>query len=238
MSWQGDGVNKHVFAYDHVFEGDATQGEVFENVGWHALRDAWLGYNSTIFAYGQTGSGKSHTMIGTDADPGLVRLIGDVLFTFEARAKTAATYDAETRVSVTCLEIYNEQIHDLLRALNPQTINMRASKAQPSAAAPPLVGAKRERGSGDFDDKAEAAAGGNKRTKKKKSSQRDSGMFKRGASSIGGGSWKQRETNLRVRETPTKGVYVEGLSEMPVRSTEELGAIIYAALDGRVTRGA
>lgn len=30
------------------------------------------GYNGTIFAYGQTGAGKSHTMEGTDSDPGMI----------------------------------------------------------------------------------------------------------------------------------------------------------------------
>ena len=30
------------------------------------------GYNGTIFAYGQTGAGKSHTMEGTDSDPGII----------------------------------------------------------------------------------------------------------------------------------------------------------------------
>jgi hypothetical protein len=30
------------------------------------------GYNGTIFAYGQTGAGKSHTMEGTDTDPGII----------------------------------------------------------------------------------------------------------------------------------------------------------------------
>ena len=29
------------------------------------------GYNATVFAYGQTGTGKTHTMQGTDADPGV-----------------------------------------------------------------------------------------------------------------------------------------------------------------------
>ena len=32
------------------------------------------GYNGTIFAYGMSGTGKSHTQIGTDYEPGVMRL--------------------------------------------------------------------------------------------------------------------------------------------------------------------
>ena len=33
---------------------------------------ACQGFNSTIFAYGQTASGKTHTMLGTDSEPGVI----------------------------------------------------------------------------------------------------------------------------------------------------------------------
>jgi DNA replication protein DnaC len=37
------------------------------------VKNAWSGYNVSIFAYGQTGSGKSHSMMGTEKNPGLIR---------------------------------------------------------------------------------------------------------------------------------------------------------------------
>ena len=38
-----------------------------------ALIDDFSGFNATIFAYGQTSSGKTHTMMGTDSEPGNFR---------------------------------------------------------------------------------------------------------------------------------------------------------------------
>jgi hypothetical protein len=53
------------FTFDHVFDMDGNQGEVFENLGKDLLSSAFEGYNACLFAYGQTGSGKSYTMLGS-----------------------------------------------------------------------------------------------------------------------------------------------------------------------------
>jgi hypothetical protein len=54
------------FMYDHVFDMDSTQDEVFEKVGDPVLNNIIDGFNGTIMAYGQTSSGKTHTMQGYD----------------------------------------------------------------------------------------------------------------------------------------------------------------------------
>ena len=66
------------------------------------------GFNVCIFAYGQTGSGKSHSMMGTDRSPGLVRGVGSFLFDFLERAADASGasgFDFVGRVTVSCAEI-------------------------------------------------------------------------------------------------------------------------------------
>lgn len=53
------------FTFDHVFDINGSQEEVFDNLGTDLLGSAFEGYNACLFAYGQTGSGKSYTMLGS-----------------------------------------------------------------------------------------------------------------------------------------------------------------------------
>ena len=81
---------------------------------------SFIGYNCTVFAYGQTGTGKTHTMEGKtgagvpiDKDPnaGMIpRALGAL---FDHLYKSDST---EWSVSVSFLELYNEEIFDLLSA--------------------------------------------------------------------------------------------------------------------------
>ncbi|CAH2100547.1 unnamed protein product [Euphydryas editha] len=71
------------------------------------------GYNGTIFAYGQTGTGKTYTMAGSNSAPELRGIIPNSfahIFSHIAMAKD----DEKFLVCVTYLEIYNEEVRDLL----------------------------------------------------------------------------------------------------------------------------
>ncbi|KAK3697535.1 hypothetical protein QZH41_019774, partial [Actinostola sp. cb2023] len=48
----------------------ADQRKVYNDVGRTVLKNAWDGYNSTLFAYGQTGSGKSWSIVGYGINKG------------------------------------------------------------------------------------------------------------------------------------------------------------------------
>uniref|UniRef100_A0A7S1G7A9 Kinesin motor domain-containing protein n=1 Tax=Bicosoecida sp. CB-2014 TaxID=1486930 RepID=A0A7S1G7A9_9STRA len=111
---------KHEFAYDFAWGGDSTQDEVWEALGIPLLDSAFHGFNSTIFAYGMTGSGKTYCMSGPDdltdvSERGIVPRLTHQLFDRIAEASAA---DASTSflVQVGYLEIYNEQLRDLLAA--------------------------------------------------------------------------------------------------------------------------
>jgi len=58
-------IVKKPFTYDHVFDFDVTQEEVFSTLGADLMTSAFEGYNACLFAYGQTGSGKTYTMLGS-----------------------------------------------------------------------------------------------------------------------------------------------------------------------------
>ncbi|KAK4393940.1 Kinesin-like protein KIN-14R [Sesamum angolense] len=68
------------------------------------------GYNVCIFAYGQTGTGKTFTMEGTEANRGVNYRTLEELFRISKERKDTCTYN----ISVSVLEVYNEQIRDLL----------------------------------------------------------------------------------------------------------------------------
>ncbi|CAL1700561.1 unnamed protein product [Somion occarium] len=98
------------FIFDRVFNKDATQQDVYANTAKPLLRNLLDGFNATIFAYGATGCGKTHTISGTDVDPGIIYLtMADLFQEIEDRRE-----DYNVDVMVTFLEIYNEEIRDLL----------------------------------------------------------------------------------------------------------------------------
>ncbi|KAI0921236.1 hypothetical protein AcW2_006272 [Taiwanofungus camphoratus] len=98
------------FIFDRVFDHEARQQDVYQDTAKPLLPNLLEGYNATIFAYGATGCGKTHTISGTDADPGIIYLTMASLFQqIEDRRE-----DNIIDVIVTFLEIYNEEIRDLL----------------------------------------------------------------------------------------------------------------------------
>ena len=68
------------------------------------------GYNVCIFAYGQTGTGKTFTMEGTQQNRGVNYRTLEELFKVAEERSDTFTYS----LSVSVLEVYNEQIRDLL----------------------------------------------------------------------------------------------------------------------------
>ncbi|XP_063174368.1 stAR-related lipid transfer protein 9 [Candoia aspera] len=103
----------------------ASQEVVFQDLGTMVLSSAFKGYNICLFAYGQTGSGKTYTMMGTPASIGLTPRICQGLFSREGASSKQST---SCRVEVSFLEIYNEQVRDLLRHPNhkkPYTLRVR-----------------------------------------------------------------------------------------------------------------
>ncbi len=68
------------------------------------------GRNACCFAYGATGSGKTFTMTGTLDDPGVIPLTLDDLVLVAAEQKE----EYDVKISMQYVEIYNEQIKDLL----------------------------------------------------------------------------------------------------------------------------
>ncbi|RNF04418.1 putative kinesin [Trypanosoma conorhini] len=109
--------------FDHVFDRDVVQSEVFNVIGPEVLDTLFSGYNASVFAYGQTGSGKTYTMEGNRAKLegyGLTpRLIRAVFERFEANKDIT---DSVCEVSL--VQIYQEKIQDLLSGQKTLEIHM------------------------------------------------------------------------------------------------------------------
>ncbi|XP_078436131.1 kinesin-like protein KIN-14I isoform X2 [Wolffia australiana] len=101
------------FNFNKVFGPSAKQGEIYSDTQ-PLIRSVLDGFNVCIFAYGQTGSGKTHTMMGpndlTEESMGVnYRALSD-LFDLSEQRKDTITY----QIAVQMIEIYNEQVRDLL----------------------------------------------------------------------------------------------------------------------------
>ncbi|OMO58651.1 hypothetical protein COLO4_34467 [Corchorus olitorius] len=139
-SKQGKDTHR-LFKFNKVFSPAATQEEVFLDTQ-PLIRSVLDGYNVCIFAYGQTGSGKTYTMSGPNVsskeDWGVnYRALND-LFQISQTRKSSITYE----VGVQMVEIYNEQVRDLLvdvlelmniglmnRAVGATALNERSSRS-------------------------------------------------------------------------------------------------------------
>ncbi|KAI6657521.1 Kinesin-like protein KIF18A-like [Oopsacas minuta] len=99
------------FGFDNVFGESSTQREVFEATTKKVLPCVLDGINCSIFAYGATGAGKTHTMLGTPEQPGIIYQTMKELYFLIDEKKNEISCD----IAVTYLEIYNENIYDLLK---------------------------------------------------------------------------------------------------------------------------
>jgi len=110
-----------VFTFDYVADAHVTQEEIFERVGKPIAESCIAGYHGTIFAYGQTGSGKTYTIQGALTESGediwelrgLIPRVLECLFTHISKHRQTSS-NVEYLCTCSYLEIYNEQITDLL----------------------------------------------------------------------------------------------------------------------------
>eukprot|EP00041_Stephanoeca_diplocostata_P026043 m.694275 g.694275 ORF g.694275 m.694275 type:complete len:989 (+) comp22879_c0_seq1:253-3219(+) len=94
--------------FDHVYSVDSKQEQIFENVK-PVILSCVDGYNVCLMAYGQTNSGKTFTMTGPESNPGVNRrAIRELLKLCKEDSKL------KTSFKVSVVEVYNEQIYDLL----------------------------------------------------------------------------------------------------------------------------
>uniref|UniRef100_UPI00358FEA2C kinesin-like protein KIF3A n=1 Tax=Myxine glutinosa TaxID=7769 RepID=UPI00358FEA2C len=112
------------FTFDTVFGPDSKQVDVYNLTARPIVDSVLEGYNGTIFAYGQTGTGKTFTMEGVRVLPELRGIIPNSfahIFGHIAKAEG----DTWFLVRVSYLEIYNEEVRDLLGKDQSQRLEVK-----------------------------------------------------------------------------------------------------------------
>ncbi|KAL8532214.1 hypothetical protein ACS0TY_008714 [Phlomoides rotata] len=120
-TWRDDRLKQHI--YDHVFDGHATQDEVFEDTKY-LIQSAVDGYNVCIFAYGQTGSGKTFTIYGSEGNPGLTPRATSELFRIIKRDAKKFSFTLKAYM----VELYQDTLIDLLLPKNAKRLKLDIKK--------------------------------------------------------------------------------------------------------------
>eukprot|EP00457_Paulinella_chromatophora_P000341 gb/GEZN01000341.1/.p1 GENE.gb/GEZN01000341.1/~~gb/GEZN01000341.1/.p1 ORF type:complete len:1523 (-),score=339.43 gb/GEZN01000341.1/:28-4596(-) len=106
------------FFFDKVLPPSDGTAEAFAQVK-NMLDSVLHGHNVCIFAYGQTGSGKTHTMEGSEQEPGISYRSAEHLFNLMEQRKAHFSFT----VRMTLVEIYNENLRDLLREVDRSKVD-------------------------------------------------------------------------------------------------------------------
>ncbi|NWR79924.1 KIF12 protein, partial [Centropus unirufus] len=123
------------FGFSAVFDAGASQEAVFEGSGVRQLVELALdGFSCTVFAFGQTGSGKTYTLMGPltqgEMQPVAPGLLGLMQRSFACLLEQSRSRGPALVLSASYLEIYNEQVRDLLSPGPPCALPLRWSKTQ------------------------------------------------------------------------------------------------------------
>ncbi|XP_008831719.1 kinesin-like protein KIF12 isoform X2 [Nannospalax galili] len=123
------------FRFGAVLDGARTQEDVFRACGVKRLGELALrGFSCTVFTFGQTGSGKTYTLTGPppqgEGVPVPPSLAGIMQRTFAWLLDRVQHLGTPVTLRASYVEIYNEQVRDLLSLGSPRPLPVRWSKAR------------------------------------------------------------------------------------------------------------
>lgn len=115
------------FTFDGAYFWETSQRELYDETAFPIVESVIEGYNGTIFAYGQTGTGKSHTMQGPPEPKEQHGIIPNA-FNHIFDTVNTNTSAKEFLVRASYLEIYNEEIRDLLGKDPKAKLELKSNK--------------------------------------------------------------------------------------------------------------
>ncbi|XP_068097780.1 kinesin-like protein KIF17 [Hyperolius riggenbachi] len=111
------------FTFDGAYYTDHCTEQIYNEIAYPLVEGVTEGYNGTIFAYGQTGSGKSFSMQGVPDPPsqrGIIPRAFEHIF-----ESIQCAENTKFLVRASYLEIYNEEIRDLLGEDTKQKLELK-----------------------------------------------------------------------------------------------------------------
>ena len=111
-----DSFSTNSFSFDHIYGIEDASEKIYTDICRPIIHYIMQGFNGAVFMYGQTTSGKTYTMLGRPDLPGILPLSIKDIFSYTSSSQLKYS------ICVSYLEIYNEQINDLLV---PTSMNLR-----------------------------------------------------------------------------------------------------------------
>ncbi|XP_058160220.1 kinesin-like protein KIF17 isoform X3 [Dasypus novemcinctus] len=111
------------FTFDGAYYMEHFTEQIYNEIAYPLVEGVTEGYNGTIFAYGQTGSGKSFTMQGLSEPPsqrGIIPRAFEHIF-----ESVQCAENTKFLVRASYLEIYNEDVRDLLGTDTKQKLELK-----------------------------------------------------------------------------------------------------------------
>jgi centromeric protein E len=120
-------MGRTFFTFDKTFGEETNTRQVYDGVAKGIVDSVVNGLNGTLFVYGQTSSGKTYTMQGSGSieqgsvsGGGFVHMAAQDIFTYISK-----TPDRVFLVRASFVEIYNEEVRDLLSSNNNNVLSIR-----------------------------------------------------------------------------------------------------------------
>ncbi|KAH8854541.1 Kinesin-II 95 kDa subunit [Schistosoma japonicum] len=111
------------FRFDAVYDENSMQKDLYNETFRGLIDNVLVGFNGTVFAYGQTGTGKTFTIQGFQDNPELRGIMpNSFVHIFDEISKSMGT---QYLVRASYLEIYKEEIRDLLRRDQSKHLEIR-----------------------------------------------------------------------------------------------------------------
>ncbi|ORX38792.1 P-loop containing nucleoside triphosphate hydrolase protein [Piromyces finnis] len=118
------GSSKRTFSFDYIFGPSTTQETIYNKLCPSLINNFLDGINITVFAYGQTGTGKTYTMgsetssLNSKESVGIIPRVIQGVYNGIENKKTELN-EMEYVVKIMFIEIYQEQLRDLLHPDTP-----------------------------------------------------------------------------------------------------------------------
>lgn len=120
-----DALDNSSYRFDYVCPPKESTGDLYKRVGRRLVVAACRGFNINLFCYGQTASGKTYTTLGNASSPGMVlHAVSDI---FHHIRKSPAR---QFLLRVSCMEIYNEVVNDLIGGAKNLRVEWKESTKQ------------------------------------------------------------------------------------------------------------